>query len=242
MTPTLGFEATLPLLQVRDFSIKERKAKAAPVKVPELDVHDIALSYEKRDVRHEAHRCERCAHRRGARAGRVDRPDAVVWRGVEQECSAGGCGIEPAASTRSGRLGAAASAQSDDGEWRVHADTIQLSEATVLAEDRTVTPVAKFELAPIALTVNGWSTDAAAKVQVDADVTINKKGKLLGKGDVQLDPLSAQLAVELTNFELPAIQPYLNAMTAMTLHSGLLGVKGNVSYAATPESARAREV
>ncbi len=62
--------------------------------------------------------------------------------------------------------------------------------ATVLAEDRSVKPVAKFALTPIALTVSGWSTDATAKVQVDADVTINKKGKLLGKGDVQLEPLS----------------------------------------------------
>ncbi|HEY5755691.1 MAG TPA: DUF748 domain-containing protein, partial [Steroidobacter sp.] len=234
MTPTLGFDATLPLVQVRDFSIKERKIKATPVKVPELDVHDIALSYEKRDVG---------IKRIDVKGVHIDvalEPDGSIdLMRLFGEASSGSAAPATVASATPSTPGSSAppSSQTDDGEWRVHADTIQLNEATVLAEDRTVTPIAKFALTPIALTVNGWSTDAAAKVQVDTDVTINKKGKLLGKGDVQLDPLSAQLAVELTNFELPAIQPYLNATTAMTLHSGLLGVKGNVSYAATPESA-----
>lgn len=234
MTPTLGFDATLPLLQVRDLSIKQRKTKDAPINVPTLDIHDIALSYEKRDV--------------GMK--RIDVKGAHVDVALEADGSIslmrlfGGESSESAqptvtASTSSSAPGglAPSSSQDDAGEWRVHADTIQLSEGTVLAEDRTVQPVAKFELAPVALTVNGWSTDASAKVQVDADVTINKKGKLLGKGDMQLEPLSAQLAVELKDFELPEIQSYLNATTAMTLHSGRLGVKGDVSYAATPESA-----
>jgi hypothetical protein len=234
MTPTLGFEATLPLVEVRDFSIKERKSKAAPVTVPALDVHDIALSYEKRDVGMKR------IEVKGAHIDVALEPDGSIdlMRLFGGGSSGSAAPVSVASTSSSAPGGATApSSQTDDGEWRVHADTIQLSDASVLAEDRTVTPVAKFELAPIALTVNGWSTDAAVKVQVDADVTINKKGKLLGKGDVQFDPLSAQLAVELTNFELPAIQPYLNATTAMTLHSGLLGVKGNVSYAATPESA-----
>lgn len=224
MTPALGFDATLPLLQVRDFSIKERQASSAPVKVPALDIHEIALSYEKRDV--------------GMK--RIDVKGAHIDVALEPDGTIDLMrlfGEEPGPNAALSSSSTPESAAADDGEWRVHAATIQLNDATVLAEDRTVHPVAKFELAPIALTVNGWSTDAAAKVQVDADVTINKKGKWVGKGEVQLDPLAAQLAMELTNFELPAIQPYLNATTAMTLHSGVLGVKGNVSYAATPESA-----
>lgn len=43
--------------------------------------------------------------------------------------------------------------------------------------------------------------------------------------------------MELTDFALPAIQPYLNEMTSMTLHSGRLGVKGDVSFAAEPDEA-----
>jgi hypothetical protein len=237
MTPQLGLEAILPLLQVRDLSIKERKAKSAPVKLPEVDVHDIALSYEKRDL--------------GIK--RIDVKGAQIDAALEADGSISlmrlfgaessgraqpaAAAPAPAASASAGDDSVPQDAPAKTDEWRVHADTIQLSEATVLAEDRSVKPVAKFDLAPLALTVHGWSTDASAKVQVDADVTINKKAKLLSKGDVQLEPLAAQLALELKDFELPVMQPYLDEMTAMTLHSGRLGVKGDVSYAADPESA-----
>lgn len=215
MTPTLAFEATLPLLQVRELSIKERKAKSAPVRVPEVDVHDVAFSYEKRDL--------------GVK--RVDVKGARIEVAREADGSISLMRLFGNGAT------APEDSQEAESDWRVHVDTIQLSEAAVLAEDRSVTPVARFELAPIALTVAGWSTDASAKVQVDSDVTIDKKGKLLGKGELQLEPLGAQLAVELTDFSLPAIQPYLAEATAMTLHSGRLGVKGDVSYSAMPESA-----
>lgn len=233
MSPTLGFEATLPLLQVRDLSIKERKATTAPVKLPEVDIHEIALSYEKQDVGMKR------IDVKGAHLDVALEPDGSIslMRLFGPESNKSKHVATPASSSPSAGPPAPKAEQAKSGEWRVHADTIQLSEATVLAEDRTVKPVAKFDLAPIALTVNGWSTDTSAKVQVDADVTINKKGKLLGKGDVQLEPLAAQLAVELKGFDLPVMQPYLDEATALTLHSGRLGVKGDVSYAATPESA-----
>jgi hypothetical protein len=248
MTPSLGFEATLPLLQVRDLSIKERQAKSAPVTLPEVDIHEIALSYEKQDLGMKR------IDVKGAHIDvAIERDGSIsLMRLLGEESSESQQGASPAASlpassrdssstapsrSPSAEDSAPTDAQGGSDEWRVHADTIQLSDATVVAEDRSVKPVAKFDLAPIALTVNGWSTDASAKVQVDADVTINKQGRLLGKGDVQLEPLGAQLAVELKDFELPAIQPYLNEATAMTLHSGRLGAKGEVSYVAEPESA-----
>lgn len=234
MTPALGFEATLPLLQVRDLAVKERGAKSAPVTLPEVDIHEIALSYEKRDVGMKR------IDVKGAHIDVAVEPDGSIslMRLFGAEPSESRQVATPAASSAPADGDSAPTdAQGEPDEWRVHADTIQLSEATVVAEDRSVDPVAKFDLAPIALTVDGWSTDASAKVRVDAEVTINKQGKLLGKGDVQLEPLGAQLAVELKDFELPAIQPYLNEATAMTLHSGRLGAKGDVSYAAEPESA-----
>jgi hypothetical protein len=234
MTPALGFEATLPLLQVRDLSIKERQAKSAPVKLPEMDIHEIALSYEKQDVGMKR------IDVKGAHIDvAVERDGSISLMRLFGEDSSDSRQVTTRAASSAPSTADSASGNAQEGldEWRVHADTIQLNEATVVAEDRSVKPVAKFDLAPVALTVNRWSTDASAKVQVDADVTINKRGRLLSKGDVQLEPLGAQLEVELKDFELPAIQPYLNEATAMTLHSGRLGAKGEVSYAEEPESA-----
>lgn len=234
LTPALGFEATLPLLQVRDLSIKERQARSAPVKLPEVDIHQVALSYEKQEVGMKR------IDVKGAHIDVAVEPDGSIdlMRLFGEDSSQGKqVAPSPALSTSAAGDSAARDAQAASGEWRIHADTIQLSDATVVAEDRSVKPVAKFDLAPVSLTVDGWSTDASAKVQVDADVTINKQGKLHSQGEVQLEPLVAQLAVELKDFELPAIQSYLNQMTSMTLHSGRLGAKGDVSYAAEPDAA-----
>lgn len=227
MAPTLALDVGLPSLQVRDFSMKERKAASAPIKLPQVDLRDIAFSYEKRDV--------------GVK--RVDVRGAHVEVAREADGSISLMRLFGDGATESAQpIASAPSSPPADQpkalpDWRVHVDAIQLSEAQVLAEDRSVTPVAKFVLAPAALTVGGWSTDASAKVQVAVDATINEQGKLLSKGELQLEPLGAQLAVELTDFALPTIQPYLATATAMTLHSGRLGVKGDVSYAATPASA-----
>ena len=235
MTPAPGLEATLPLLQVRDLAIKERKAKTAPVQVPMVDVHEIALSYEKRDLGMKRIDVQG-AHVEVAR----EADGTISLMRLFGETSNEGKQVATSAPSPSSPAPESATPEQAPGEsadWRIHADTIQLSEGTVLAEDRSVKPTAKFALAPIAFTANGWSTDPSAKVQVDAQVTINQKGKFVGKGDVQLEPLGAQLAVELTDFALPAIQPYLNEMTSMTLHSGRLGVKGDVSFAAEPDEA-----
>ncbi len=70
------------------------------------------------------------------------------------------------------------------------------------------------------MTINGWRTDPSAKLQVDADLTIISD-VLAGKGDA-VEPLNTSLAFELSDFDLPVLQPYLEQATAVTLHSGKL--------------------
>ena len=233
MTPALGLDVTLPLLQVRDFSIKERNTQLVPVKLPEVDIHDIAFSYEKREIGTSR------VDVKGAHIDVAREPDGSIslMRLFGETAGSAQPATAPTRSSSPAEPPAPANAQDEGSPWRVHVGTIQVTEATVLAEDRSVAPVARFELKPAGLTIGGWSTEPAAKVQMDASVTINGTGKLVGKGALQLDPLGAQLAIELGDFALPAIQPYLAATTAMTLHSGRLGVKGDVTYTAEPAGA-----
>lgn len=243
MSPTLALEVGVPSLQVRDFSMKERGAASAPIKLPEIDLHDMALSYEQRDVGVKQVDVKG-AHIDVAREqdGSIDLMRLFAQATPEgestpQQAQATEQHVQTDKSSSPPSPAESTPPQSQPAEWRVHVDKLQLNEATVLAEDRSVTPVAKFALSPIALTLDSWSTDKNAKVQLDANVTINEKGKLTGKGELLMDPLGMQLAVELNDFGLPAIQPYLNAETAMTLHSGQLGLKGDVSYAETKPDA-----
>jgi len=247
MNDQLSLAITLPTVQVRELSLAEhRKGAKAPISIAGIELQDVAFSYEKHEVA----------------LKRVEVTDAKIDVAREKDGSISLMRLFGAnaasASTPSGGSEAASkdkapskaqSSSADDApaapaaqpppsaQWLARVDTIHLSNAAVAAEDRTVSPVAKFDLAPIELTVNGWSTDPAAKLQLDTDITINKTGKLLGKGTAQLTPLQTQLAIDLNDFALPVIQPYLAGTTAMTLHSGKLQVKGDLAYAERPGKA-----
>ncbi|MGH8444192.1 MAG: DUF748 domain-containing protein, partial [Solimonas sp.] len=120
--------------------------------------------------------------------------------------------------------------------WNVAVAHVELNDAAVRIDDLAVKPAAQFTLAPIAVSVDGYRLDPAAKLDLKADVTINDSGKLHAQGSAQLQPLTTQLALQLDGFKLPAVQPYLAQALAATLHEGTLGVKGDVSFAA-PEKA-----
>src|SRR5262249_4509437 len=62
------------------------------------------------------------------------------------------------------------------------------------------------------------------------------KPLLKSTGQVQLTPLTAAFALDLHEFDLSLLQPYVAQATNLTLRSGLLSVKGNVSTA-SPENA-----
>lgn len=231
----LALDVSLPSVAVRDLKLAERdNPDRVPVSVPELDVKDIAFSYAKRDIGLKLVEL-RNAHIEVAREAdgsiSLDRLNRLIGDAPNPSASSSDSSPEPQAPTPN------SSSRGQQADWTVHVDTIQMNQAAIVAEDRSVSPATKLELAPVNLTVNRWTTDLSAKLQIDADVTINEKSKLLTKGEVQREPLSAQLAVDLSGFPLPVVQPYLEETTALTLHSGDLSVKGDVSYAATPEDA-----
>lgn len=229
LNPALALDVMLPSVRVRELSLAQRATDAhAPIALPGIEIQDVAFSYDRRDV--------------GAKRVEVTRPRVEV--ALERDGSISLLNLLNGAPEASSV--AAPAQQIDAGEspttsasspWRIHVDTVHVADATILAEDRSVQPTTRSELSPVQLTVDNWSTDAAAKLQIDVDVTIDRQARLLSKGELQLEPLGAQLAVELKDFDLPMIQPYLERTTDMTLHSGKLGVKGAVSYSSTPDSA-----
>lgn len=229
LNPEFALDVTLPSIQVRNLSLAERNSVAtAPVTIGGVTAHEVTFSYGKRAVglkRLEVN---------GARVSITHEADGSISLMRLFAGSADTGGATPAASTPAGQQGATSASQSADASWRASIDAIHVADAAIIVEDRAVSPATRFELTPVQLTVNGWNTDAGATLQVDAAVTIDERGKLLGKGTMQLAPLSTELAIDLAGFELPALQPYLESSTAMTLHSGKLAVKGNLSYAAEP--------
>jgi hypothetical protein len=212
----LSLEVALPQIGVRDLVLAARGvAGTAPVAVPHIDLHNLVISLSRRDVR---------LRRLDVRGARID-----VVREADGSLNLARLAGPPAAPAQTpAKAGAAAPAQA--GAWIVHADTISVEEATVVAEDRTLSPAARLQFAPIALTVNGWSSAPGARMKLETRVGIEKQGQLAVSGELGLEPLAAVLAIDLQTFPLPALQPYLSQSTALVLHSGTLGVKANVAF------------
>ncbi len=246
LDPQFALDITLPDVQLRDLSLAERTPQGAtPITLPEVDAQDVAFSYGKRDVGLKSVSVKG-AHidvaleadgslslmRLFGESTTSARPPETPRSQTELSTTTASPTQRPAAEGQGGGNSVAAT------QWRVHIDAIRFADASIAAEDRSVSPAVKFDVRPVQLTVNRWSTDPEATLQVDADATINRTGRLLGKGELNLTPLSARMAIDLKEFDLPVIQPYLSRTTDMTLHSGRFAAQGDITYAATPESAQ----
>jgi uncharacterized protein involved in outer membrane biogenesis len=213
----LSLEIALPSVNVRELSLAERGAtSAAPVVIPEIGLDSLAFSLSRRDVG---------VKRLGVRGAHVD-----VVR--EADGSLNLARLAKPSPASSPEKSPEKPAKDSGPPWTVHADVIALEEATVAAEDRTTSPPARLRLTPIAVTVNDWSTASGARLKLDAKIGIDGRGLLAVRGDLGLEPPGANLAIDLKDFPLAVLQPYIAQSTAMTLHSGRLGVKGDVAFAA----------
>jgi hypothetical protein len=206
----LSLDVVLPSVRVRDLVVAERGLAATPaVAVPEIEVQELSFSLGRRDI--------------GVRRVELRRARVGVVR--ESDGSLNLARLAPPASPPS------AAPAKPQAPWTVHVDSIAIDAATVVLEDRTLSPAARLQLTPIHVAVDGWTTASKARMKVDALIGIEGKGALGVRGDVGLEPLSAALAIDLQRFPLPVLQPYLAQSTGLVLHSGTLGVKARVALA-----------
>ncbi len=109
--------------------------------------------------------------------------------------------------------------------WAAQLDTFSLTDTAVHFQDRTVTPVARYELALVALTATGAGTDMTKPVTVSLSAGINGKGRFKADGVVTPSSHQADLKLSLTNLPLKPAAGYL-PYPAVELRSGDLGFSG----------------
>ena len=124
----------------------------------------------------------------------------------------------------------AAGAASGAAPWTAQLQHFEIRDASISVQDRSTKPVASFLIAPLSLDLTGASLDFAHAVAVSLDATLNQTGRLNLSGDVTPQPLSADLALKLSGFELKALQPYIEQHTAMSVLDGHLNASANIAY------------
>ena len=117
--------------------------------------------------------------------------------------------------------------------WVLSAPDIAIEGASVDVEDGLVKPAATFKLAPIDVKVSGYGNAPGTKVQVDANIGIDGSSRLAAKGEVALDSAASSMHVDLSDFNLASLQPYLGVYTQMTLSHGSLGASLDIKRSET---------
>jgi hypothetical protein len=222
----LALDVNLPSVAVRDLALAERSADAAaPVRIPELDLTSIAFSLGQSAL------AVKSLDVRGAKIDVVREQDGSLnlSRLFASNTSAPPA-TEPASAS-------AAQEPAAGSQWQLQVDTLRIEQGFVQAEDRSVTPAARFVISPANVTVEGWRNDPTAALRIDADLGINEGGKVAASGTVRLEPLGATVKIDSSSLDLLAVQPYVSQYSGLRLRSGKLSTKGEITYSAEPASA-----
>ena len=213
----MGFQATVPGLNLSGIGIAP--PSGSPIRLPEVHVADARFDY--------------AAHSLQVGSLTIDRPSLALRR-------------EASGAIDLMRMMPRASAPVDPQApaWNVELGSARVSEARIGYEDRTVSPAARYEVAPATLTASTLGTDLARPITLTFNARLSAPGKgqaaSIG-GEGAYVPASGQvdMAVKLGNLTLALIRPYLPHLDGLDLRSVTLGGAGRVKLTtAQMENAR----
>lgn len=114
-------------------------------------------------------------------------------------------------------------------------DVLQIIEGKVLFEDLQPPEGVDLEVQQLAITCENVSFQKNSKVNVELSLGLGKKGTLTTKGTVGIDPLWANLAVDMKGIGLAAFQPYFTDKVNVHLSDGALAASGNLAVESSRE-------
>jgi uncharacterized protein involved in outer membrane biogenesis len=228
----LALTVSLPEIAIRNIALAELATASSPINIPSIELQQTAFSLQRRalDVQSLIVKGAKVDLAREA-DGTINLQRLLAPRSNSQAGrSATPTSSEPVASVTPPQ-------EPDDASpaWSVQARTIRIEAATVLADDRTVEPAAHFEVSPVNIELQGWSTQPGSPFQMDSDITINQQGRLNASGTVTLEPLSGDCTIRIADFALPPLQPYLSQTTTLTLNRGALSTNGKLTFASNAQ-------
>lgn len=220
LQPRLELGVELPRFSLHDFAAAPRGGGESPLAIRALDVQNAAFSLTDRRVHVQDVSIE------GTQLTARREADRSI--NLMKLLPSGSAPASPSAGAPSS---AAANAGAPAEPWRIAVDHLRLRAAAVQVEDRTVKPAATFRVAPIDVALDGYRSEPGTSLQAALDLAINDQGRLHAEGTATLQPLGAQLAVQLQGLDLSAGQPYLAQLGKARLHSGVLGFRSTLSFA-----------
>lgn len=218
----------LPSIALKDLSLRARNADSDWVRIPSLVVSGTSLALPAQTV--------------GVQKVTLDGLEADAWMSAD-----GSINLEQLFATEaSAEPQVAAPPTAPATPWTITVDGVELTNAAVAFEDRTLTPASTFDLAPVNLRVSDVSLDMSRPLPVQLDAVINGHARFDASGTLTPEPLAAELDVKLAKARMQILQPYVLPVADLTITGGELDVAGKATLAppggGAPELAFAGDV
>ena len=136
---------------------------------------------------------------------------------------------EPAAEARGPSERPPAAAAPGAPPWIVEVERVGIEKWAARFEDRAVTPTVVMNIAPITAWATNVSTAPGARMGLDIRLGVNKKGRLQIAGSAALDPLAANLKVDLKSLEIVRLQSYFHDQVNLTVTDGTVSLKAQAA-------------
>ncbi|HJV79542.1 DUF748 domain-containing protein [Noviherbaspirillum sp.] len=116
-----------------------------------------------------------------------------------------------------------------DKPYAIKVDRVDLQNWTARLEDRSDAQATVTTLAPLSLSVQGFSTASATPAHVNLKAAVNKNGLLDVSGGIVVAPFKADLALKAKEVDLLPLQPYIADRINLRLTRAALSGNGKLS-------------
>ena len=106
--------------------------------------------------------------------------------------------------------------------WQVLLQDAQLRDYRVHLADRVPDDEVQLELGPLNLDISDFDSLATRPFSLKLDTGVGRQGAFQAQGQLQLNPISGQLAVTTRDIDMRIAQAYLSPLVSLELRSGML--------------------
>ncbi|WP_447976544.1 DUF748 domain-containing protein [Candidatus Nitrospira bockiana] len=116
--------------------------------------------------------------------------------------------------------------------WTIDLKTLTMEDAQAVMEDRRTDAPVHLELSKLSIRLDDLSYPSPSRARLDASAAVNTTGTINANGEVRVQPIGADLQVQMAKLPLVPFQAYLNQVAAVDIKSGVADVTGRLVYQA----------
>jgi len=192
--------------ELRDFQVSATPQDKALIKIPGFTVQGIGFSLDKHELAIES----------------VSANDADIKASLNAEGVLNYQSLLPATETET------SSVEPQATLWNIKINTIALNNLGLIFEDRTLKTPVTLTAKPINFKLTDFSNQTGASLPFQLSAGFNQTGSIKLDGNTVIEPLSAQIAVDVKDIALENFQAYVDKFAKLDVIDGKLAVDGKV--------------